>query len=233
MDPVRTLLQTLIDDRRLTLSDVSLKIGKNHAYLQQFIKRNVPAKLPEDVRAKLAELFGIDETLLGGPLRDPRMKAEFSLPPKSLPEFDVRAGASYGGGLDDEGNWETDGAAGQKPIAHWGLPESYVRSELGLTFGHSDVLPVRGDSMDDGTINALRSGDRVIVDRLDIDPRQGGIFAVWDGAGVIVKQVELVRGEDPPRIICKSRNANYTPIELVIDGNVHVIGRISAKIARM
>lgn len=235
MDAVRKLLVGLIADRGLNLSDVSKKLGKSHSYLQQFIKRGVPAKLPEDVRAQLAEMFGVDEVLLGKPLRSgpqPTGAQDNNREPSSLPEYDVRGGVAYGGGMDTQ-EWEDGGQQAQMPVAQWGLPPSYVRNELGLTFGQADILPVRGDSMDDGTKHGLSSGDRVIVDRLDTDPRQGGIFAVWDGGGVIVKQVELVRNTDPPRILCKSRNPSYAPIELVIDGNVHVIGRISAKIARM
>jgi hypothetical protein len=235
MDAVRKLLVGLIEDRGLNLSQVSLKLGKSHSYLQQFIKRGVPAKLPEDVRAQLAELFGVDETLLGkqpSPASRLAKMSDAAKPAESIPEFDVRAGTSYGGGIDTQ-EWEEAGNASQMPVAQWGLPAAFIRNELGLTFGQADIIPVRGDSMDDGTKHGLSSGDRVIVDRLDTDPRQGGIFAVWDGGGVIVKQVELIRGEDPPRIICKSRNPAYAPIELTIDGNVHVIGRISAKIARM
>lgn len=236
MDPVRKLLTRVIDDRGLKLSDLSLKLDKNHAYLQQFIKRGIPAKLPEDVRGKLAEILDLDETLLGGPLREPRSKrmgeAAQTNPAALLLEYDVKAGTSYGGGVDTQ-DWEVDGNSAQMPVAEWGFPASFVRSELGLIPGQADVILVRGDSMDDGTKHGLSSGDRVIVDRQDTDPRQGGIFAVWDGGGVIVKQVELIRGEEPPRIICKSRNPAYAPIELTIDGNVHVIGRIAAKIARM
>lgn len=236
MDSVRKLLTRVIDDRGLKLSDLSLKLDKNHAYLQQFIKRGIPAKLPEDVRGKLAEILGLDETLLGGPLREPRAKRTLNPdapnPAALLLEYDVKAGTSYGGGIDTQ-DWEVDGNSAQMPVAEWNFPTSFVRSELGLVPGQADVIPVRGDSMDDGTKHGLSSGDRVIVDRQDTDPRQGGIFAVWDGGGVIVKQVELIRGEDPPRIICKSRNPAYAPIELTIDGNVHVIGRIAAKIARM
>lgn len=235
MDAVRKLLVGLIEDRGLNLSQVSLKLGKSHSYLQQFVKRGVPAKLPEDVRAQLADLFGVDEVLLG---KAPSARARLETvhadekPPEALPEYDVRGGVSYGGGMDTQ-EWEDGGNPSQMAVAHWGLPPSYVRNELGLTFGQADILPVKGDSMDDGTKHGLSSGDRVIVDRRDTDPRQGGVFAVWDGGGVIVKQVELVRGTDPVRIICKSRNPSYDPIELIIDGNVHVIGRISAKIARM
>lgn len=235
MDAIRKLLTRVIEDRGLKLSELSLKLDKNHAYLQQFIKRGIPAKLPEDVRVKLADLLGLDETLLGGPMREPRAQRS-DLPIAThaalLPEYDVRAGTSYGGGIDTQ-DWEVDGNSGQMAVAEWSFPATFVRSELGLTLGQADIIPVRGDSMDDGTKFGLSSGDRVIVDRQDTDPRQGGIFAVWDGGGVIVKQVELVRGEDPPRIVCKSRNPAYAPIELTIDGNVHVIGRIAAKIARM
>lgn len=151
---------------------------------------------------------------------------------KSLPEYDIRAGASYGGGMDD-GEWREGGVSGHEPVASWGLPQSYVERELGLTYGFADILPVRGDSMDDGTAKALLSGDRVVIDRKDTDPRQGGIFAVWDGDGVIIKQVEIVRGAVPPQIICTSRNSNYKPITLNLDGNVHIIGRVSAKFSRM
>lgn len=87
--------------------------------------------------------------------------------------------------------------------------------------------------MDDGSAKALTSGDRVVIDRKDTDPRQGGIFAVWDGDGVIIKQVEIVRGSSPPQIVCTSRNSNYKPITLDLDGNVHIIGRVSAKFSRM
>lgn len=157
--------------------------------------------------------------------------------PFTIPEIDLRAGASYGGGIDDQ-EWNVpvgpnEAINGHQAIAAWGLPQGFVERELGLSFGFADIIQIRGDSMDDGTVHALVSGDRVIIDRRDTDPRQGGVFAVWDGDGVIVKQVELVRGSEPTEIICKSRNKNYDPIRLVIDGNVHIIGRVAGKISRM
>lgn len=232
MDSVRKLLTGLIADRGLKLNEVSERVGKNHAYMQQFLSRGVPAKLPEDVRAKLAELFGIDEHLLGAPVKRAAPTVVVGNPPY-LREIDVRGGGAYGGGVDGGGDWEEDGYSSHAVVAQWALPPSYVRNELGLSFDMADVISVRGDSMDDGSKFGLSSGDRVVVDRQDRDPRQGGIFAVWDGGGVIVKQVELVRDTDPPRIICKSLNHRYQPIELVIDGNAQIIGRIAAKFARM
>jgi SOS-response transcriptional repressor LexA len=48
----------------LSLSELSLKVGKNHAYFQQFIKRGVPNRLPEEVRARVAEILGFEERTL-------------------------------------------------------------------------------------------------------------------------------------------------------------------------
>lgn len=152
--------------------------------------------------------------------------------PRNLPEIDIRGGAAYGGGVVDS-EWNEGGVGGHEAIAHWGLPPAYVERELGLTFGEADIIQVRGDSMFDGTATSLSSGDRVIVDRRDTDPRQGGIFVVFDGEGVIIKQVELVRGHRPPRIICKSKNVAYDPIPLTLDGIVRIIGRVAGKISRL
>lgn len=113
MDSVRKLLIGLIEDRKLTLSDVSRELGRNHAYLQQFIKRGIPQKLPEDVRGRLAEMFGVDEVVLGGPVKTgpkPKTGAPVEAAP-SLPEFDLRGGVAYGGGADGTGEWNEDGNA--------------------------------------------------------------------------------------------------------------------------
>lgn len=232
MDSVRKLLVGLIEDRGLNLSQVSLRLGKSHSYLQQFIKRGVPAKLPEEVRLRLAEMFGIDEHLLGAPLKGGAPALAVNNPPY-LREYAVKGGGSYGGGMIEDGEWQEGGEPAQEVIAQWALPPSYVRNELNLSFDMADIISVRGDSMDDGSKFGLSSGDRVIVDRADRDPAQGAIFAVWDGGGVIVKQVELVRGSEPQRIICKSLNPRYEPFELILDENAHIIGRIAAKFARM
>lgn len=233
MDSVRKLLDGLIADRGLNLSDVSKKLGKNHAYMQQFMKRGIPEKLPEDVRAKLAEMFGLDEHVLGAPIRQPASLSLVVNNPPYLKEYAVKGGGSYGGGLIADGDWQQGGEPAQEVIAQWALPPSYVRNELNLSFDTADIISVRGDSMDDGSKFGLSSGDRVIVDRADRDPSQGAIFAVWDGGGVIVKQVEPVRGSDPPRVICKSLNPRYEPFELVLDENAHIIGRVAAKFSRM
>lgn len=70
MDSVRTLVAAKIEELGLDLRSVSMMIGRNHAYMQQYLKRNIPAELPEKVRQKLAAVLGVPESSLGGPKDD-------------------------------------------------------------------------------------------------------------------------------------------------------------------
>jgi phage repressor protein C with HTH and peptisase S24 domain len=64
MDAARGAIVSRVAELGLSLSELSLKVGKNHAYFQQFIKRGVPNRLPELVRGRVADILGIDERLL-------------------------------------------------------------------------------------------------------------------------------------------------------------------------
>ncbi len=236
-------IRALRKQRRITLQQLGECVGLSAGYISRLEtgKRNVAVR---HLR-KMAGAFGVpvaslvdeaDEHLVSGLEPDIAPLAAVA-PPHGIPEFEIFAGASYGGGIDDS-EWNSPDAesavAAHRPVATWGLPLSFVEAELGLRIGHTDIIKIRGDSMDDGTARALASGDRVIIDRRDVDPRQGGIFAVWDGEGVVVKQVEIVRGSSPPQIICKSLNAGYDPFTLTIgEGQAHIIGRVAGKITRM
>lgn len=63
---VRKLILEKLEELGLTMSEASLKIGKNHAYLQQFLKRGYPLELPEKSRIPLARLLGVPEDSLRG-----------------------------------------------------------------------------------------------------------------------------------------------------------------------
>jgi SOS-response transcriptional repressor LexA len=68
MDMARVTIVSRVAELGLSLSELSLKVGKNHAYFQQFIKRGVPYRLPEEVRGRVAEILGIDERILKEPV---------------------------------------------------------------------------------------------------------------------------------------------------------------------
>lgn len=73
-DEVRATLVALADDRCDSLSFLSRLIGRNAAYLQQFVTRGTPARLDEADRLVLAKHFCVDERRLGA--REPWTPAE-------------------------------------------------------------------------------------------------------------------------------------------------------------
>lgn len=101
------------------------------------------------------------------------------------------------------------------------MPVSLIEGELR---GHgSDFLlyDVQGGSMSPD----LLSGDRVLIDRRKTNPSEPGIFALFDGFGLVAKLVERVARSDPPQIRILSRDPDLTPHEATLD-EVRIIGRV-------
>lgn len=103
----------------LSLKLLSEEVGKNHAYLQQFVKRGTPAKLPEEVRNKLVLRLGLTSEDLGGPpstasdtsaqARSHQAASGAFIPPNASPPVPVEFpnvsigmyGSAVAGGIDD------------------------------------------------------------------------------------------------------------------------------------
>jgi phage repressor protein C with HTH and peptisase S24 domain len=88
MDTARQIIVSRVAELGLSLSELSLRAGKNHAYFQQFIKRGVPTRLPEEVRGRVAAILKIDE----GQLKVVGLKTS---PPSVVPNARVGAGVKF------------------------------------------------------------------------------------------------------------------------------------------
>lgn len=64
-DRVRANLRRMIEDRNVDMAAVSRAIGKNHAYIQQFLNRGVPSELGYRTALALAEYFGCGADVFG------------------------------------------------------------------------------------------------------------------------------------------------------------------------
>lgn len=60
-EEIRKKIARLIVEKGLNYAQVSLAIGKNVAYMQQFIKNGSPRRLGEIERHKLAQILRVDE----------------------------------------------------------------------------------------------------------------------------------------------------------------------------
>ena len=65
LNSIRKKLSSFIkQNRKLNLRDLSRKLKKNDAYLQQYISRGSPSFLPEEERKKLSDIINLDINLL-------------------------------------------------------------------------------------------------------------------------------------------------------------------------
>lgn len=64
-DKIRASLKRLIDERGVDMATVSRAIGKNHAYIQQYLTRGVPSELGYKTAMALADYFGCGLEIFG------------------------------------------------------------------------------------------------------------------------------------------------------------------------
>jgi phage repressor protein C with HTH and peptisase S24 domain len=229
LDPVRTRVLKLIENRKDTdLKHASLALGRNAAYLHQFIFRGTPKVLPEDLREGLAKYLGIEESELRHrkvPPRKPRSKhntngnrAAVPLRTAHVPEgfvgiaeIDVRASAGPGAFNEDL----------EETKVTWLFPEAVVRHEFRAPPNELRMITVDGDSMEP----LLSSGDRILIDTSQRVPVPPGIFVIWDGMGLVAKRVEHIPNSEPPKVVIKSVNPEYQAYERIAE-EVNVVGRV-------
>lgn len=68
-DPVRRRVAAAMAAQGTDKATLSRAIGRNHAYMYQYLEAGKPADLPEDVRAILSEKLGIPESEMRGTRR--------------------------------------------------------------------------------------------------------------------------------------------------------------------
>ncbi len=210
MDAVdqRTVLERLIRERREDYASLSRLIGKNAAYIQQFIKRGVPKKLDEEARRTLARYFSIPETELGAPFepREPHSKDRF-IP---IPRLNVGASAGPGAAYGDE-----------SAIAHIGFEKGFLRGLSRAKPSDLSLIRVQGDSM----APTLSDGDDILVDAGDVADRlRDGIYVLRRDDVLLVKRI--APNPASRRVVIKSDNDAYPDWLDCEIGDIEIIGRV-------
>lgn len=206
----REFLDRLIRERRENYGTLSKLIGRNAAYIQQYIKRGSPKKLDEADRKTLARYFGVDEHLLGGPEEAPaRISDRGAKDLVLVPQYDL--GASAGAGSLDES---------ERPAGRMAFDEKWLR-ELGANPAGLSMIRVDGDSM----APTLSHGDDILVDRLDGSARlRDGIYVLRLDDTLMVKRVAI--GFTKGRFSVRSDNPHYPDWDDIDPALVDVIGRV-------
>jgi hypothetical protein len=172
MENARIALQRLIEERGEDYSGLSKLLGRNAAYVQQYIKRGSPRRLAEQDRKRLARYFGVDEALLGG---EGGATAAGGPGPVSVPLLDVGASAGAGAAVD-----------GERTRAHVAFDPAWLRKVASGGPDGLSIIRVEGDSM----LPTLADGDEILVDRCDGRQRlRDGIYVLRLEGALMVKRL--------------------------------------------
>jgi len=213
-DP-RAALDALIRDSGDDMASISKMIGRNAAYIQQFIRRGTPKRLAEDDRRTLARYFGVPEERLGGRPADPApVAAEKGRMPRrglvSVPRLEIGASAGPGAFAGDE-----------RPRQHVAFEAEWLRTLVGSGLTDLSIIQVAGDSMSP----TLSDGDEILVDRADATPRlRDGIYVLRMDDALLVKRLAL--NPVGPRLSVLSDNPAYPSWPDCAPETIEIIGRV-------
>jgi len=211
----REALDALIRAKGEDYASLSRLLGRNAAYIQQYIKRGSPRRLGEDERRTLAAYLGVPESALGGPVvTEPvaalaeqvgaRDAADLIL----VPRLAIGASAGPGALTGDERT------QGRMPFA-----AGWLR-QVGSSPAALSVIKVEGDSM----APTLGHGDDILVDGGDGPARvRDGIYVLRIDDALQVKRLAIRpdRGLD-----ILSDNAQYPGWLNVDPDRVSIVGRV-------
>ena len=206
----RAVLERLIQERREDYASLSRLIGRNAAYIQQFIRRGTPKRLSEGDRQTLARYFGISEAELGAPGIDRAGAAVGEARLIPVPRLNVDASAGPGAFND-----------GENACAQIAFDERWLRRLSRSKTSDLSVIKVQGDSM----VPTLSDGDDILVDAGDrADQLRDGIYVLRRDDTLLVKRI--ASSPAARRIIIKSDNISYPSWPDCAIDEVDIIGRV-------
>jgi hypothetical protein len=208
----RIALDRLIVERGENYADLSRLIGRNPAYIQQFIKRGTPRKLDEEDRRVLARYFGVPEQMLGG-VASPTVAGAPTMRgmPAVIAVPRLALGASAGQGSLDE----DERAAGVMAFdARW-------LRHLGVRPQRVSIIRVDGESM----APTLNDGDDIMVDHDDDAGRlRDGVYVLRLDGVLMVKRIAM--GPRRGWFSVVSDNPHYPDWADIDPALVDIVGRV-------
>jgi len=204
-DP-RHVLERLCMERGEDFAGLSRMLGRNPAYIQQFVRRGVPRRLGEEERRKLARYFAVPETLLGGPPQEITTTNGLV----SVKRHPVLVSAGPGAIVTEELG---------KP--YFAFDERWLKALTPSAPSNLSIVRVEGDSM----APTLNAGDDILVDLADAAGRlRDGIYVLRIDDALVVKRIAM--NPVGRRLTVQSDNPAYPDWPDCGLGDIIPIGRV-------
>lgn len=185
MDDARRVLEQLIQSNGCNFTSLSRLLGRNDAYIQQYLRRQSPRFLDDSDIGTLARFFGVDPAILGGASHAPHPVREVVMVP-------VLDGPDTHGALTNAPEGATAPSIPFAPewlqrvicaepasLAVIRVPGSAMEPTL---LADDDVIADMSDGLSrlrDG-LYALRMDDRLNIKRVALEPLQRKVSVVSD-----------------------------------------------------
>lgn len=151
-------------------ASLSRMLGRNSAYLQQFVKRGTPSRLSEHDREVLSAYLDLDPVELGAP-------PAAALKSRMIERLNVQASAGLGAFPDDE-----------RTLPEVGFDREWLKRITKGRDSELSIISVDGDSM----APTLLDGDDILVDRSPGARQMGdGIFVLRRDDMLSVKRLSI------------------------------------------
>ncbi|WP_097093711.1 S24 family peptidase [Novosphingobium sp. Chol11] len=209
MDNVRRKLQELITQRGDTYAGISSLLGRNSAYIHQFITRGTPRKLSDEDRRILSHHFSVPEECLGAQDLPPRPAAA-GKPLVTVPILQTLAAAG-----DPQNSRPNDERKSSVTF------DADCLKKLGVKADRISIVRIEGDSMSP----TLCDGDDVMIDHDDGSARlRDGVYILRIDDGLVAKRVSPgpLRGQ----VVVSCDNPAYPTWSGIDAGSLLVLGRV-------
>jgi hypothetical protein len=195
MEP-REALDSLIGERGETYASISRLLGRNTAYIQQFIKRGSPARLDQSDIALLALHFDVPVEVLGG-------KEGPTVGQRSI----VKVPLLNGTGNDSRPQWRLVDAAWLGRLCD--QPSSVA------------ILPIVGEAMEP----TLCNGDEVMISRVRFQESvREGLYAIRGSSEIFVRRIAIDPTKN--RLTVLTDHPAYPSWQGIQRKGVDIVGRV-------
>ena len=188
-DDARATLLRLCTERGESLAGLSRLLGRNDAYMQQYLRKGTPRRLPERERRTLARYFAVPDSMLGGPAGE-------LVPERAMVTVQrraVRASAGAGAVAED-----------QTMAPFFAFDPAWLRALTAAPSERLSMIRVEGDSM----APTLNAGDDILVDHAEpCDGLRDGIYVLRVDDALLVKRLAI--HPFGGRVTVQSDNPNY------------------------
>ena len=195
MEP-REVLDGLISKRGETYASISRLLGRNSAYIQQFIKRGSPARLDQSDIALLALHFDVPKEVLGG-------KEWPTVGQRSI----IKVPLLNGTGNDSRSQWRLVDAAWLGRLCD--QPASVA------------ILPIVGEAMEP----TLCNGDEVMISRVRTQESvREGLYAIRGSSEIFVRRIAIDPTKN--RLTVLTDHPAYPSWQGIQRKGVDIVGRV-------